>query len=367
MSRVLALFLAFIVGLTTFCCTPPPPGSLLHPVSNVRLSQEPKYTIAVAPPVDRRPTVEREGSSPETNFFFTLIFIWWSEKRGNWVTDDFLCSPRAMSELFDLEAAYLRRTGVFTAVHQGKAAADFLLESEVIHLYGTYYEARRTIVAISKDSLGGSYEQSNEKTAFAGYGNAVIRYRLFDTRQGQPQLVWQTSELGTAQLPPDEDNRTVIGLVARQATQRALTSLALHLTNAVQDYARSTFDPFDRKAYLKTLEQQAAAGALQFVIGRASRNRTASELLTIAHPAGRIAGHRIVNNTTLPVGRPGEWLLSRERVDGTSMPYVEYATLANFLARFYELRRVDEMYHYHFFGLLPQAAPAAEKTVENIQ
>jgi hypothetical protein len=100
------------------------------------------------------------------------------------------------------------------------------------------------------------------------------------------------------------------------------------------------------------------------VVQRVSKRRSATELLTIAHPAGRVINHQVVHNAGVPIGRPGDWLLSRERPDGTLMPYREYAALAAWLARSYDLRRVDEVYHYHFFGKRRDApsAPTSRPT-----
>jgi hypothetical protein len=331
-------------------CAEVPPGTLMHQPINGALVQRPTFSIAVALPVDKRPAVEHLGEHPKTHFFFTLLFLWWIEKRGNWVTDDYFCSPKAMPELQQLAGTYLQRTRAFNKVLLGQGRADFLLESEVIHLYGTYYEARRTVVAITEAGKGGGgYEQSTEKAAYAAYGNAIIRYRLYDTRGGGRRLVWQRSVNGTAQLPPSEDSRRILGLAATEATRAALTSMASLLTRALQDVSP---EPFDAVAYTRLLEESSAKGALRFVIDRASTLRTASEMLTLEHPSGRIVEHRIVHNTSLPIGRPGDWYLSRERPDGSLMAYAEYAALADYLCRFYELRRVDEVYHYLFFGTL---------------
>jgi hypothetical protein len=349
LTPIAALALCLSLGCATL-----PPGTLMHAPANPQLASGGPWTIAVAPPRDARPAIEREGDSPHTRFFFTLIFFWWIEKRGSWVTSDYSASPNAMPELAQLAATYLQRTGAFRGVVAG-GPADFVLEADVLHLYATYYEARRTIVIINPGdkSSGPDYHQSTAQVAFAPYGNAVIRYRLYDTRNGQRRLVWQRTVTGSAQLPPANDATRLMPVVVRDAAVQALTAMALHVTRAVEEYAPPPFDP---AAWTAAAEGQIRAGQLQFVVERHAVRRTASELLVIDAASGRVAGHRLATNAATPIGRPGDWMLSRERPDGTLMPYVEYAALANFLARHYDLRRVDEMYHYHFFGQVGHAA-----------
>ncbi|HEY3352740.1 MAG TPA: hypothetical protein VGQ83_05795, partial [Polyangia bacterium] len=133
---------------------------------------------------------------------------------------------------------------------------------------------------------------------------------------------------------------------------QALTAMALYVTRALEEYAPA---PFDAAAHAAALDAQLRAGQLQFVVERHSVRRTASELLVVDAGSGRILAHKLAQNAATPIGRPGDWMLSRERPDGTLMPYVEYAALANFLAGHYDLRRVDEIYHYHFFGKVGHA------------
>jgi hypothetical protein len=346
--------LAALPLLLSFGCMELPAGSLLHPPANPPLAAGGPYTIAVAPPKDSRPVIEHEGDSPHTRFFFTLVFFWWIDKRGSWVTSDHAVSPNAPAELAQLTAGYLERTGAFRAV-VASGPADFLLESEILHLYATFYEARRTVVVVNPGDRSGqnaSYNQTTSKVAFAPYGNAVIRYSLFDTRGGQKHLVWQRTVTGTGQSPPLHDVTPALRFLVRDAAMRALGAMALYLTRAVEEYAPP---PFDAAAYTAAIDAQQRQGQLQFVVERHAARRTASELLTIDALSGRILTHRIAPNVATPVGRPGEWLLSRERSDGTLMPYGEYAALASFLSRAYDLRRVDEIYHYHFFGKVGQA------------
>ncbi|HEY3355245.1 MAG TPA: hypothetical protein VGQ83_18475, partial [Polyangia bacterium] len=224
--KTLAVKLAALALLGSLGCATLPPGTLMHTPGNPVLASGGPYTIAVTPPRDSRPVLERQGDSPHTRFFFTLIFFWWIEKRGSWVTSDYSCSPNAMPELGQLTGAYLQRTGAFRAVVPG-GPADFVLESEVMHLYGTFYEARRTVVVVNPGDKGrgADYHQSTSKVAFAPYGNAVIRYRLYDTRRGARSLVWQRTVTGSAQLPPADDSTPNLRFVVRDATVQALTAM----------------------------------------------------------------------------------------------------------------------------------------------
>lgn len=350
----LPIALVVAVSLTS-ACVKPVPGTLMHTARNPRLATEQRFTLAIAPPVDRRPKAERQGDDPKTSFFFTLIFLWWNESRGNWVSNDFQTSENAAGELAQMTAAYLGRTGLFKDVQLSASGADFLLESEILHLYGTHYAAKRTVISISRSSWGSGVRTADKRFDFAVYGNAIVRYRLYDTRGGQKKLVWKRSIRGSAQLPPGPEAKQRLGVAAHRATRRALASLSRQLTRALSDYGQP---PFDREVFERHLNKQSAANALRFVVQRVSKRRTATELLTIAHPAGRVVDHRIVHDPGVPTGRPGDWLLSRQRPDGTLMPYKEYAALAAWLSRSYDLRRVDEIYHYHFFGRRKDAPTA---------
>ncbi|MBW2734578.1 MAG: hypothetical protein JRH20_19495 [Deltaproteobacteria bacterium] len=337
----LGALLATLSLLTS--CAKLVPGTLIHPVQSLPLAQKPRVSITVYPPTDMRPQIERTGDQPRVSAFVILIAFAYLKKRGNWVTNDLALSPALRYELDKMTRAHLQGSRFFKRVASGRAKTDFLLTVDLLHLYGTQYQAKTITASVGENSRSTTVATA----AFGVYGNAVMRYRLYDQRGGKAQLFWERVILGTAQQGPTGKSMKHYGLAATAAARDSLAKMTLAVTDAIERYAPP---PLDHEAFVAGLKKEQADGNLVFLVQRLSSDRSATEILTLHHNTGRVLGHRIAQTLGTGFGRPLEWMLSRQRLDGTRMPYPEYAALASYLAREYDLRRVDDIYHYHFCG-----------------
>ena len=96
-----------------------------------------------------------------------------------------------------------------------------------------------------------------------------------------------------------------------------------------------------------------------FAIERMSRYRDFLERVFVDTAGGRVVRHEIMPAPDRYASRPGEWLLSRVTAEGIELSPEGYEGFARALAGRYDLRQVDDAAHYHFFGVLGTAAPAA--------
>jgi hypothetical protein len=347
-GRLGLVALVLFVAAAGAACTPPA-GTLMHPPRMGPVDHRLSVTLSVAPVVDRRPAIEHEGSSPSLRFIIPLVFYWHWQSRGSYVTNDHLASPAAPMELTQLLQGYLSATGAFGGVTVG-GPADFVLETEIVHLYASAYQASEVIVAGGGSSSSASSSASVSQRSFAPYGNAVVLFKLWDTRGGNRRLVWSRHVRGNAQGrpgPPVVIQRQMSPVV-REATADLLQKGTYHVVRAVERAARAGESI---ETHARRFATELAQGKLVFIIARVDRLREKTELVALLAPSGTIAGPAAVApNYVPPISRPGDWVLSRLRADGTIMSTAEYQALARTLAPHFELRRVDDVVNYHYFG-----------------
>ena len=342
MKRSINVLLVALVPLAA-CSTTLPAGSMMHTIARSEVPQRPRHRIAVYPPRDLRPALERRGDEPRfTAFIFALVFAHFS-LRGNLLTDDRSLSPNLTDELGRLARGHLAASGAFRAVTAAPPTAEFGLSIDILHLYATQYRSASATVIASHQSSS----TFASGVAFATYGNAVVALRLYDLRRGTPQLFWQRTIVGTANETVDNGSLERFGKAARAASRDALQQLPELVRAAIARYAPPTFD---RAGFAAQLQRERADGSLTFFVERLAKDRSAIEQLTVHHGTGRILGQRVVPAVGQVDGRPLEWMLSHRRVDGSRMAQAEYEQLARFVAASYDLRRVDNLFAYHFCG-----------------
>lgn len=340
------LVAASLASLLSACGHALPPGQLSHPITMRAQRATPRHSVAVAVPRDLRPKVEREGESPKFSSFVFFGVGAYGKKRGNAITDDRLISPHMPAELHQLSIAYLRRKATFTRVTPALASsaagerADYRVSLDVRHLYGTQYRAVSIFVAASAKSASGM----RDSATLGVIGNAQLHVRIYDQRSGKPRLISERVILGTA---TDAAGKRTISTIARLATKDALEQLSAYVTRAI---ARHAPPRQSRRRLTARLTNAKLSGALRFVVQRVSANRQTTDYVTLDASSGRVLSRGTFRTEGLGFGAPGEWMLSRHRADGSRMPHLEYRVLADVLADRYDLRRVDDLRHFHFFG-----------------
>jgi hypothetical protein len=346
-KRIIASLL-IVCGLAA--CAGRVPGSIYHPAQNTALLTTPgSWTLSVEAPLDERPPAEKNGVDPETTAFVFLLFYIYKAERGNLVTSPVELGLAPMADLHRATIEYLARSNVFRSVQAAPAPADFLLRATVRNLFASRYVSSSFSMAWSKDSA----DVSSAKAQHAPFGNAVVDYELVDQRGGKREVVWRDTVSGFAAGSPEDPKFAVLPSVARAAVASLLGRLAraLHLTS-------------DRLATReRSAPPPAVAPGFLFYVQRTSPTREGIDLVTIEFPTGRIAAARRVEADALPPGKPGEWLLSRRSPSGELIIGERYEAMARALAEKFDLRRIDDAYFYHFFGLrgrkpaMPPAPP----------
>jgi hypothetical protein len=96
-----------------------------------------------------------------------------------------------------------------------------------------------------------------------------------------------------------------------------------------------------------------------FAIERMSRFRDFLERVFIETATGKVIRHEILPAPDRYASRPGDWLVSRVTSEGVNLSPEGYEAFSRVLAGRYDLRLLDDAAHYHFFGVLGSATPAA--------
>jgi hypothetical protein len=320
------------------------------PIKLGPLGYSPTTSLAVAPPVDRRPEVEHLGDSVHTKLFFTIGLVTHWNRIGNYVTDDEAASRAAVAELHGAMLDTLRAANVARAVVPA-GSTDFRLETEIEHLYGTHYAVNQGTVWVFH--AGGQRSSMTNVGVLAGarqyasYGNVVLRARLVDLRGPVHGTVWEEHVVGSGEEPPHKNHVVAAQTALREAVADALSTLAVRVGAALDRLQRGPAGP----AY--TL-----AGQLPpvFLIERVGRYRNFLERVYVDTASGRVLRHEVVPLADPAYGRPGEWLLSRRSPEGIMLSPESYEAYARALAGRYDLRSVDDAQRYHFFGVRPTSA-----------
>lgn len=327
-------------------------GTLRGPeVVQAAVPRRPQITLHVGQVADARPEEEHKGATVATKLFVFFLFGVHIKREGNYVTNDFAASPQAPAELHALAVESLAAAGVARKV-SATSAGDFDLRLTIEHLYGTHFAAnKQTIVVVSSDRSTNAVVDVHAHN-YAGYGDVTLKAELIDNRGGSPKLVWTEHVTGYAQRPVGEKRVQEVQYAVQLAVSDALTTLSQRVGAALDRLGVGPSGP-------PMMLSGAGSFPATFAIERMSRYRDFLERVFVDTATGRVVRHEIMPAPDRYASRPGDWLLSRVTAEGVELSPEGYEGFARALAGRYDLRQVDDATHYHFFGVLGTAAPAA--------
>ncbi|MBL8715856.1 MAG: hypothetical protein JNL79_07660 [Myxococcales bacterium] len=320
-------------------------GTLLGPeIPAAPVPRAPQITLAVPTVVDERPDDEHEGSSVRTRLFIFFGVGVHIRREGNFLTNDFTVGPDAVKELRGLAIQHLTAGQVAKKV-VATGAADFELRLAAEHVYGTHFAAnKQTVVVLSSKQSTDAFVDVQSHN-YAAYGNVTLRAQLVDKRAAGPgNVVWTEHVTGYAQRPAGEQRILEVQNAVQLATADALATLTQRV-GATLD--RLGVGPSGAPMVLAS----GSALPASFAIERMSRYRDFLERVFVDTSTGRVLRHEVMPAPDRYSSRPGDWVLSRVTAEGLHLSGDGYEAFARALAARYDLRRVDDVTHYHFFGV----------------
>jgi hypothetical protein len=328
-------------------------GTLYGPsIAAAPTPRRPQVTIAVPAIADLRPKEEHEGDSVRTRLFIFFGVGVHIRREGNYITDDFAASPAAATELRQLAIQNLAAAGVAQRV-TAKGPADFEVRLSIEHLYGTHFAAnKQTIVVVNTRNSTDAVVDVHAHN-YAGYGVVTLKADLVDLRSGTPTVLWTEHVPGYAQRPAGENRVAEVQVAVQLAVADALSTLSQRVSAALDRIGVGPSGP----------PMVLAAGSAMpkvFAIERMSRFRDFLERVYLETGTGRVIRHEIMPAPDRYASRPGDWLLSRVTAEGANLSPEGYEAFARSLANRYDLRKVDDVAHYHFFGVLGTSSPATQ-------
>jgi hypothetical protein len=178
---------------------------------------------------------------------------------------------------------------------------------------------------------------------YASYANIVLKARLIDHRGPAPYTVWEEHVSGFGQEPASDDEVAAGQAALREAGTDVLATLAVRVAAVLDRLQRGPGGPtYDLSGQLPPV----------FLIERVSRYRNFLERVYIDTQSARVLRHEIEPLADPAFGRPGDWLLSRRSAEGVTLSPASYRAYARALASKYDLRIVDDVQRFHFFGRL---------------
>lgn len=304
------------------------------------LGYAPTASLSVSAPVDQRPQIEHAGDNIRTNLFFTTIVVTHWERRGNFVTSDEVASPMAVTELHEAMIDALRTANVAKEVVPS-GAAEFSLETRIDHLYATHHAVNSGTVMVMEGRRDTHAAVGSRSRQYAAYGNVVLSAKLVDHRSGLPRVIWEEQVVGAGQQPPGRNYKVAAQTALREAVADALATLSVRVGAALDRIQRGPTGPAYTMQGLPPV----------FLIERVSRYRNFVERVYVDTASGHVLRHEIGPNADPALARPGEWLLSRRSPEGVVLTPEAYESYARALAVRYDLRTVDDLSRYHFFGV----------------
>ncbi len=303
------------------------------------LGAPPRASLALAPPVDARPPLERRGrAAPRASGAF---------RDGPAEGFEVAAEGQGRDAARELDAS-LRATLERARVAKAPGPAgppDFTLTVRLEHLY----------VLRQLPPRGGGAAPPGRAEGGLVYGNAGLRATLVEGRAPGGREVFREYVPGAAVVREGEPGAAE--RARRAALRRALARLASRLGQALDRLGRGP------SAYRGPARDAAPA---VFLVERVDRTRELLETLYVDAAAAAVVRHEVTPLPDPSYGRPGEWLLARRTVEGLWLPEGPYQALASALAGAYDLRALDDAERYHFFGprealAEPKSAPAEPK------
>lgn len=337
MKRPASLVLcAALLATVAAGCSQIRASSLWHNAANAPLEATPLARLAIEAAIDERPQAEREGATPKIKaLLFLLAGVYYSE-RGNHVTNDSHLGGDVMAALGRLTRVYLRRSRVVSIAPASQA--EYVLRTRVHHLVAARFSAQSILAVSSQNSSSASHTNAQVPMV----ANAIATFELVQRRGTQEAIVWRRTLSGMAQ------SAGLDAQVAQEAVGRMLVQLAgsLRVTLATVPAAVGHEPPH---AALPAVAAGFELAEEPFIVQRVLPGRVTVELRTLL-PSGREVARQEVALIGLPESGTDEWVLSRRTGEGGLMRAAEYRALVSRLARSFDLRRLDDARHYHFFG-----------------
>jgi hypothetical protein len=300
--------------------------------------------------VDERPVVEHEGQTIQMKLFIFFVVGVHIDQRGNYVTNDYVATQRATDEIRGLAVDTLARQEVAAKIVP-EGAADFELKLQIEHLYATHYDANRITVLVSKNNKSADVDTRR----YAPYGNAILHATLIDHRGGAANVVWSEYVAGYGEGDASGDRIAGCQRALRSAAADAIEDLTARVAKALDELGVGPSGPPAEIAQGSPLPSV-------FIIERISRYRDFLERAYVETATGRVLRHVVIDAPDRYSSRPGDWVLGRTTEDGVTLSPAGYELFARALAARYDLRRVDDAAHYHFFGVRGTAPPPIATT-----
>jgi len=304
-------------------------------------------SILVQVPRDLRPAAEATGADTKLNYVFPVLNLFFWAARGSAVTGNEHFLSAAWSELHQSLVDQLRASRLFAGIIAGgntgtPGSPDYVLETEVLHLLASMYRASGGFVA-----LGGSFVERHD---FLPQATVTLRLRLRRGGTLVGERVVTEQQTGSA----TDDQRNMNRLVPT-ALEKALRRTRGMVASWVLEEESQALSSEQLLA-----EHEAAHGrGHTFVVQRVNPDRSATQLVTLECPSGKVVSSRVVEG--LPtVGLPGDDLLSPLDTEGVRLPRRVYDALSRHLAQHFNLQRVDQLAVYHFLGVRPARHAATE-------
>jgi hypothetical protein len=313
--------------------------------------RRPQITLSLPPPIDARPANEHEGDSIRTKLFVFFLFGVHIKREGNYLTNDFAATADASGELHVLAVQHLAAAGVAKKV-TAKSAGDFELKLTIEHLYGTHFAANKQTIVVVNGKHSTDAVVDVHAHDYAAYGNVTLKAELVDRRAGANKVVWTEHVTGYAQRPADQKRVREVQFAVQLATADALSTLSQRVSAVLDRLGVGPSGP-------PMILSGAGSFPTAFAIERMSRYRDFLERVYVDTATGKVLKHEIMPAPDRFASRPGDWVLSRVTAEGVQLSPEGYESFARSLAGRYDLRQVDDVAHYHFFGVLGTASPAA--------
>jgi hypothetical protein len=309
-------------------------------------------SLRVDEPVDLRPVQEREGRTPELRAWVPLLVHEYQAVRGQWVSGDSYYDEQAWNQLHTSLLGAVESSALFVQV-TNNGAADYVLESEVLHLTCASYSAQTThYVLVYVVVVAGYVPIPVVDRVFLPQATAVLRLRL---RDAQGTVVGERVVRGAVVggLPTRPDPWTGASVNPSQLTREALRA-ALHnarsqVSSWIMAHEARERSPARARADLQGLH---TAGHT-FLVQAVDWDRRGTTFAELACPSGQELRRFHVEGVPV-VGDPGEWLVSPMDEGGVKLPLVDYDALTRHLDQEgFALQRAGHIAAYRYLGRQP--------------
>ncbi len=324
----------------------------LAPSDRVPLELGEPQRVAVLPPTDARPRVEREGRTPKVIDRSVPFVGGVNIERGSDVSSDGDLGGDPLAALGATLRGYVGSIdGVTTSDdvtgaggEDAVSGADYVLETEVLHLEAGAYRARREL----KAPVIGWIVNPDLEERYLPTANVVLRLRLRSADgRFQAARVVNASVLGG---PDDADEPGALVAGATRAAAHEARQLTASWLARAEAGARTAGLPVAGRSASAPSTTGDAQGT-SFLVHAVDVNRLGVVLARIDRETGDVVW--IERREGLPlIGPPGVWHLAPFDEHGVLLPPAEYDALSRELAERFVLQRIDQLTVYRYLGPL---------------